>query len=144
MLYRFYRTSLLSFFTMGSDLYSWAFLEIQSKFSRKGGSFIFWRNSRAALIILVWPGHESWRKSHVNSRLSTLACQLSLVQLSCNSCSRLSRTWELTKVSCLQTLACQLSCNSCSRLTKTWKFMELSCKLSHIKYPLPFSSLINT
>ena len=30
----------------------------------------------------------------------------------------------------MQTLACQLSCNSCSRLTRTWELMKLSCKLS--------------
>ena len=30
----------------------------------------------------------------------------------------------------MQTFACQLSCNSCSRLTRTWELMKLSCKLS--------------
>ena len=33
-------------------------------------------------------------------------------------------------VTLMQTLACQLSCNSCSRLTRTWELMKLSCKLS--------------
>ena len=100
---------------------------------------------------------ESWWNSHVNSRLSTLTqlffsfdqdtrvdetlMQALACQLSCNSCSRLTRTRELMKLSCklslvnshvtlvlvwpgprvdetlMQTLACQLSCNSCSRLT---------------------------
>ena len=30
----------------------------------------------------------------------------------------------------MHALACQLSCNSCSRLTRTWELMKLSCKLS--------------
>ena len=69
------------------------------------------------------------------------------------SCSPLTRTWELMKLSCklslvnshatlvlfdqgtrvdetlMQTLARQLPCNSCSRLTRTWELIKLSCKL---------------
>jgi hypothetical protein len=81
--------------------------------------------------------------------MQTLACQHS-----CNSCSRLTGTCELRKLSCklsllnshqllfsfdrdmrvektlMQTLACQHSCNSCSRLTGTCKLRKLSCRLS--------------
>jgi hypothetical protein len=81
--------------------------------------------------------------------MQTLACQHS-----CNSCSRLTGTCELRKLSCklsllnshqllfsfdrnmrvektlMQTLACQHSCNSCSRLTGTCKLRKFSCKLS--------------
>jgi hypothetical protein len=42
-------------------------------------------------------------------------------QLSCNSCSRLTRAWELRK----------LSCNSCSRLTGAWELRKLSLLNSH-------------
>ena len=100
------------------------------------------------------------RHCHANSRLSTLMQllfsfdQTLACQLSCNSCSRLTRTWvdetlmQNSRLSTLmqllfsfdldtrvvetlmQTHACQLSCNSCSRLTRTWELMKLSCKLS--------------
>ena len=43
-------------------------------------------------LVLVWPRYESWWNSHANSRLSTL--------MHCNSCSRLTRTRELMKLSC--------------------------------------------
>jgi hypothetical protein len=45
----------------------------------------------SSTLVLVWPGHESWKNSHT----PTLASQLS-----CNSCSRLTRAWELRKLSC--------------------------------------------
>ena len=69
-----------------------------------------------------------------------LSNTLSLVnshQLSCNSCSRLTRTWELiyytkTRIYFIQKLACKLSCNSCSRLTRTWELRQLLYKLSLI------------
>ena len=82
-------------------------------------------NSHATLV-LVWPGHESWENCHWNSRFSTL------MQLSCNSCSCLTRTWELRKLSCKLSLlnSHQLSCNSCSCLTRTWELRKLSLKLS--------------
>ena len=58
---------------------------------------------------------------------TTLACQLSstLMQL------LFSFDWD-TRVekTLMQTLACQLSCNSCSRLTGTRELRKLSCKLS--------------
>ena len=95
--------------------------------------------------------------------LRKLSCTLSLVnshQLSCNSCSRLtrqesrenshanSRLPTLIKASTLtqlffpfdrgmtveksfmQTLDCQLSCNSCSRLTGTRELRKLSCTVN--------------
>ena len=51
-------------------------------------------NTRATLV-LVWPEHASWENSHANSRFSTLI----------NSCSRLTGTWELKKLSCKLSLA---------------------------------------
>ena len=72
-----------------------------------------------ATFVLVWPGHESWWNSHANSRLSTLMQLL----FSFDQDMRVDETL-------MQTLACQLSCNSCSRLTRTWELMKLSCKLS--------------
>jgi hypothetical protein len=65
---------------------------------------------------------------------SQISCKLSLLnshQLSCNSCSRLTRTRELRKLSCKLSLlnSHQLSCKSCSRLTGTWELRKLSCKL---------------
>ena len=102
--------------------------------------------SSRATLVLVWPGHESWWNSHVNSRLSTLMQLL----FSFDQDTRVDETLmqTLTFLSTLmqllfsfdqdmrvdetlmQTLACQLSCNSCSRLTRTWELMKLSCKLS--------------
>ena len=63
-----------------------------------------------------------------------LSYKLSLInsrQLSCNSCSRLTRTRELRKLSYKLSLgnSHQLSCNSCSRLTRTWYLRKLSYKL---------------
>ena len=105
-------------------------------------------NSHATLV-LVWPGqamrarklsyklslgnshltlgHESWPK-HLIQTLSLVNSH----QLSCNSCSRLTRTWELRKLSYKLSLvnSHQLSCNSCSRLTRTWELRKLSYKLS--------------
>ena len=75
-------------------------------------------NSHATLV-LVWPGHESWWNSHAKSRLSTLMQLL----FSFDQDMRVDETL-------MQTLACQLSCNSCSRLTRTWELMKLSCKIS--------------
>jgi hypothetical protein len=73
-------------------------------------------------LVLVWPGHESRENCDVNSRFPTLM----------DSCSRLTRTWELRKLSCKLSLfnSHQLSCNSCSRLTGAWKSIKLSCKFS--------------
>ena len=67
--------------------------------------------------------------------LRKLSYKLLLVnshQLSCNSCSRLTRTWELRKFSYKLSLvnSHQLSCNSCSRLIRTWELRKLSYKLS--------------
>jgi hypothetical protein len=78
--------------------------------------------SSHATFVLVWPGHESRENSDVNSRFPTLM----------DSCSRLTRTWELRKLSCKLSLfnSHQLSCNSCSRLTGAWKSIKLSCKFS--------------
>ena len=72
------------------------------------------------------------RLRHRSSPVPTLVCfgtrklsyKLSLInsrQLSCNSCSRLTRTRELRKLSYKLSLgnSHQLSCNSCSRLTRT-------------------------
>ena len=78
------------------------------------------RDYHFSTLIIVWSGHESLESFHTNSRLSTLinsnadlvliwpghklrkfSYQLSLVnphQLSCNSCSRFTRTWELRKL----------------------------------------------
>ena len=56
--------------------------------------------------------------------MQTLACQLS-----CNSCSRLTKDTRVDET-LMPTLACQLSCNSCSRLTRSRELMKLSCKLS--------------
>ena len=71
-------------------------------------------NSHATLV-LVWPEHESWEISHTNSRPSTL------INSHANSCSPLTRTCELRKLSYKLSLvnSHQLSCNSCSRLTRT-------------------------
>ena len=74
-----------------------------------------------AILVLDWPGHESWWNSHANSRLSTLMQFL----FSFDQDMRVDETL-------IQTLACQLSCNSCSRLTRTWELMKLSCKLSFV------------
>ena len=54
--------------------------------------------------------------------IQTIACQPS-----CNSCSRLTRTWELRKLSHKLSLvnSYQLSCNSCSRLTRSWELRKL-------------------
>jgi hypothetical protein len=75
-------------------------------------------NSHATLV-LVWPGHESWEKSHANSRFSTLVQLL----FSFDRGTRVEKTL-------MQTLASQLSCNSCSRLTGAWELRKLSRKLS--------------
>ena len=75
-------------------------------------------NSHATLV-LVWPGHASWENSHVNSCLSTLMQLL----FSFDRDMRVEKTL-------VQTLAYQLSCNSCSRLTGTCELRKLSCKLS--------------
>ena len=63
---------------------------------------------------------QSWCNFH-----ATLACQSSFMQLlfSFDQDMRVDETL-------MQTLACQLSCNSCSRLTRTRELMKLSCKLS--------------
>ena len=65
--------------------------------------------------------------------IQTLACQLS-----CNFCSRLTRTWELRKLLYKSSLANsnQLLCNSCSDLTRTWVLRKLSSKLSLVNYHL--------
>ena len=79
-----------------------------------------WENSHAnfrsstlinshATLVLIWPRHEGWENSHTNSRLSTLMQLL----FSFDQDTRV-------KTTLIQTLACQLSCNSCSRLTRTW------------------------
>ena len=74
-------------------------------------------NSHATLV-LVWPGHGSWENSHTNSCLSTLMQLL----FSFDRDMRVEKTL-------IQTLASQLSCNSCSRLTGTCELRKLSCKL---------------
>ena len=58
--------------------------------------------------------------------IQTLACQLS-----CNSCSRLTRTVKLENLSYKLWFvnSHQLSCNSCSRLTRTLELEKLSYKL---------------
>jgi hypothetical protein len=83
-------------------------------------------NNSHATLVLVWLGHESWENSHANSRFSTL------INFSCNSCSRLTGAWELRKLSCKLSLlnSHQLSYNSCSRLTGARELRKLSCKLS--------------
>ena len=65
------------------------------------------------------PGHASWWNSDANSRLPSLMQLL----FSFDQSMRVDETL-------MQTLACQLSCSSCSRLTSTWELMKLSCKLS--------------
>jgi hypothetical protein len=75
-------------------------------------------NSHATLV-LVWPGHESWENSQANSRFSTLMQLL----FSFDQGMKVEKTL-------MQTLASQLSCNSCSRLTRTWELRKLSSKLS--------------
>jgi hypothetical protein len=75
-------------------------------------------NSHASLV-LVWPGHESWKNSDVNSRFSTLMRLL----FSFDQGMRVEKTL-------MQTLASQLSCNFCSRLTRAWELRKLWCKLS--------------
>ena len=72
-----------------------------------------------------------------DTRVEKLSYKLSLVnshQLLCNSCSRLTRTWELRKLLYKLSLvnSHQLSCNSCSRLTRTWELRKLSNKLSPV------------
>ena len=74
-------------------------------------------NSHATLV-LVWPGHASWENSHTNSCLSTLMQLL----FSFDRDMRVEKTL-------VQTLAYQLSCNSCSRLTGTCELRKLSYKL---------------
>jgi hypothetical protein len=75
-------------------------------------------NSHATLV-LIWPGHESWENSHANSRFSTLMQLL------------VAFDWGMrVEKTLMQTLASQLSCNSCSHLTRTWELRKLSCKLS--------------
>ena len=70
-------------------------------------------------LVLVWQGHGSCWNSHANSCLSTLMQLLFLFDQD----TRVDETL-------MQTLACQLSCNSCSRLTRTRELMKLPCKLS--------------
>ena len=63
------------------------------------------------------------------SLMQTLACQLSPILM--HSCSRFGGR-GLIKLSCKFSLVNpnQLSCNSCSRLTRTRVLRKLSCKLS--------------
>ena len=72
-----------------------------------------------ATLVLVWPGHESWENSHTNSRFSTLMQLLFLFDQNMR-----------VKKTLIQTLACQHSCNSCSCLTRTWELRKPSYKLS--------------
>ena len=62
-------------------------------------------------------------------RLMKLSCKFSLVV---NSHATLVLVWPGHEVdeTLKQTLACQLSCNSCSRVTRAWELMKLPCKLS--------------
>ena len=72
-------------------------------------------------------------------------CKLLLInchQLSCNSCSCLTSTWQLRKLSCKLSLvdSYHLLCNSCSRLTSTWQLRKLSHRRSrrtHMQFLLP-------
>ena len=61
--------------------------------------------------------------------LMKLSCKLSLVNSHATLVLAFDQDMRVDET-LLQTLACQLSCNSCSRLTKTWELMKLSCKLS--------------
>jgi hypothetical protein len=72
-------------------------------------------------LVLVWPGHESWENSHANSRFSTLMQPL----FSFDQGMRVEKTLMQTLAS-----ASQLSCNSCSRLARAWELRKLWCKLS--------------
>ena len=100
---------------------------------------IFHANSRLSTLINshvtpihVWPEHGSWENSHTNSRLSSLM----------NSCSRLTKTWELRKLSYKVSVinSRQLSCNSCSRLT-AWELRKLSSQLTLVhSHPLSCNS----
>ena len=105
-------------------------------------------NSHATLV-LVWPGHASWENSHTNSCFSTLMqllfsfdrdirvektlIQTLAYQLSCNSCSRLTGTCELRKLSCMQTLASQLSFDHGCRLFRRWKQRRNHAIFSRLK-----------
>ena len=70
-------------------------------------------------LVLIWPGHENWENSHTNSRLLTLMQLL----FSFDQHMRIEKTL-------IQTLACWLSCNFCSRLTRTRELRKLSYNLS--------------
>ena len=134
-------------------------------------SFSYWAalSSQLSLnscsVVRLTTGHGSWENSHTNCRLSALiqllfsfdqdsrvektliralTCQLSSI-VSCNSCSRLTKTWELRKLSYKLSRVSfhQLSCNSCSRLTRTWELRSLiqtlACQLSSTLMQLLFS-----
>ena len=74
--------------------------------------------SLACQLALINSHHEL-TLIRVSVRLTSNICQASFL----NSHPRLRNTL-------MQTLACQLSCNSSSRLTRTWELRKLLCKLS--------------
>ena len=73
----------------------------------------------------------SWVCSYKKSMESTLLCSL-LYKLSLVNFHQLlflfNQDMRVEKT-LIQTLACQLSCNSCSHLTRTWELRKLSYKL---------------
>jgi hypothetical protein len=114
-------------------------MQLLFSYSHANSRFSTLINSCSRLTTGAWELRKlSCKLSLLNSHATlvlVLSCKFSLLnshQLSCNSCSRLTGTWELRKLSCKFSLlnSHQLSCNSCFRLTGARELRKLSCKLS--------------
>ena len=128
--------------------------EKQHNYERKMHSNAFWRNNcRLACDKYIWNAviishlFYVWAILRIFFSIFILKLSESRLfnshQLSCNSCSRLTRTWELRKLSYKLSLvnSHQLSCNSCSRLTRTWELRKFSYKLSLVNFQLRLTGL---